>query len=181
MNSESKITLHAVSSLDGFIAKNDGSMDWLESTWTTYDKGIVEEDTEEFLKTIHCYIIGSHTFELALTLGWPYGNTPTFVLTTRNLTSERENVRFFSGDLVKFVEEVLKPEYKNIWLAGGASLCQQFLNLSLVDEIRLTIIPILLGSGISLFSNLKEELKLDLKDVTAYKNGLLELCYGVQR
>jgi len=79
-----------VSSLDGFIAKKDGSVSWLKST-DNYEKGITlsEEDVEEFIKTIDCYVMGSRTYEHALELGWPYGEVPVIVLTHRDLTTDR--------------------------------------------------------------------------------------------
>src|SRR5690349_10351751 len=99
-----KVTAHMVSSVDGFIAKPDGSVSWLETS-DTYDKGIEGEDTEEFLKTIDCYVMGSRTYEHALELslkfGWPYGNVPTFVLTHRDLPADRESIEFYCGDLKK--------------------------------------------------------------------------------
>jgi dihydrofolate reductase len=75
--------------------------------------------------------------------------------------------------------EELKPNYKNIWLAGGASLAKEFLRLKLANEIRLSIIPIILGDGIPFFDNIGIEQTVNLKDVTAYKNGMVELCYAI--
>src|SRR5882757_4359488 len=93
-----KVTVHMVSSLDGFIAKKDGSVSWLETS-DTYDKGTTGENAEEFLKAIDCFVMGSRTYELAMELsvnfGWPYGDVPTFVLTSRDLPSARESVEFY--------------------------------------------------------------------------------------
>ena len=112
-----------VSSLDGFIAKKDNSVSWFE-TKDYYDKGSDEPDAAAFFKTIDCYIMGSRTYELALELaksyGWVYGDTPTIVLSHRDLPVNRKNISLHSGDLIKFVEEKLKPAYKNVWLVGGA-------------------------------------------------------------
>jgi dihydrofolate reductase len=129
-----KITIHMVSSLDGYIAKKDNSVSWFE-TADTYEKGvtITEQDTTEFLKTIDCYVMGSRTYELALELsksyGWAYGDVPTIVLTHRNLPVDRQNIETYSGDLNKLVNERLKPNYKNIWLVGGAKLAKDFIRL----------------------------------------------------
>ena len=172
----STVTLHVVSSLDGFIARHDNSVSWLEGSGV-YKKGVSDESAEEFLKTIDCYVLGSRTYETALELGWPYGDTPTVVTTHRELTSTRKSVEFYSGDLRKLVEERLAPRYRNIWLVGGAALCQTFLRLGLVDEVRLSIAPILLGDGLSLFGNSGSELRWQLKDVVAYRTGFVELCY----
>jgi len=179
-----KITIHMVSSLDGYIAKKDNSVSWFETT-DYYENGIEEPDIVEFLKTIDCYIMGSHTYELALELsksyGWAYGEIPTIVLTHRNLPIERKNIEIYSGDLSKLVDEKLKPKYKNVWLAGGAATTKAFINLNLADEIRQTILPIILGDGIPFFDKIAQEKTLHLKNVTAYKNGLVELCYEINK
>ena len=175
------ITLHMVSSLDGFIAKHDNSADWLNTTSKPYEAGasVTEEQATAFLKTIDCYVLGSRTYEHALQLGWPYGDTPTVVLTTRQLPSPHRSVEFYSGDLKTLVAEKLAPRFRNIWLVGGAMLSQRFLALGLVDEIRLTIAPILLGDGLRLFGGPPTEQPWNLKSVTAYKNGFVELIYSV--
>jgi dihydrofolate reductase len=174
----STVTLHVVSSLDGFIAKNDNSVSWLDSSGEIYEGGVSEESAEEMIRAIDCYVLGSRTYEHALQLGWPYGDTPTVVITNRELPSTRKSVEFYSGDLKRLVDEILAPRYGNIWLVGGAMLCQSFLRLGLVDEIRLSIMPVLLGDGLRLFGNSSTETRWRLKDVVAYKTGVVELLYG---
>jgi dihydrofolate reductase len=179
-----KITIHMVSSLDGYIAKKDNSISWFETS-DTYEKGVSGQDPEAFLKTIDCYIMGSHTYEHALELsklyGWAYGDTPTIVVTNRDLPVERQNIEFYSGDLDKLVNERLKPNYTNIWLVGGAKLTKDFIRLGLADEVRQSILPVLLGDGIPFFDRIGKEQALHLKDVTAYKNGMVELCYEIRK
>jgi len=173
------ITLHVVSSLDGFIAKKDNDVYWMEST-SVYEAGvsISHEEIVAFLKTIDCYVMGSKTYEHALELGWPYGDTPVVVVTSRKLKSTKKNVEFYSGDLNALADEKLAPRYRNVWLVGGAMLCQRFLELGLVDEIKLTISPVLLGDGLRLFDGPVPEQKWNLKNVVAYKNGFVELAYS---
>ncbi len=173
------MTLHVVSSLDGFIARKDNSVSWLEVDGR-YEAGISisEEEAASFVKGIDCYVLGSRTYEHALDLGWPYGDTPTVVLTGRELPAARSSVEFYSGDLETLVNGKLAPRFRNIWLVGGAMLCQRFLELGLVDEIRLTIAPVLLGDGLRLFGDLSTERTWKLKNVVAYKNGFVELTYG---
>ena len=181
-----KVTIHMVSSLDGIIAKKDNSIAWFE-TPDYYDKGIevTEQETREFLKSIDCYVMGSRTYEHALELsksyGWAYGDVPTIVVTKRNLPIERQNVELYPGDLNKLVNERLKPLYKNVWVAGGAMLAKNFLRLKLADEIRQSIIPIILGDGIAFFDETVQEQALHLKQVTAYKNGIVELFYEIKK
>jgi dihydrofolate reductase len=179
-----KITIHMVSSLDGIIAKKDNSVSWFENS-SNYDKGVVGEDPEEFLKTIDIYVMGSKTYELALELskdyGWAYGDKPTIVLTNRNLQTDRQNIEFYSGDLNKLVNERLKPKYKNVWIVGGSKLTRDIIRLKLADEIRVSILPIILGDGLPFFDQIGQEQTLHLKDTTTYKNGMVELCYKVKK
>ncbi len=175
----STITLHVVASLDGFIASKDNTVSWMDDTGSVYEAGvsISEEEAATLVKGIDCYVLGSHTYEHALELGWPYADTPTFVITSRELPSAKTSVEFYSGDLKKLVDEVLAPRFGNIWLVGGALLCQSFLRLDLVDEIRLAIMPVLLGEGLRLFDDSGVESKWNLKNVVAYKMGMVELLY----
>ena len=173
-----------VSSLDGIIAKKDNSVSWFETS-SNYEKGVSVQDPKEFLKTIDCYIMGSRTYEHALELsksyGWAYEDKPTIVVTSRNLPIERQNIEFYSGDLNKLVNERLKPNYKNVWLVGGSILAKDFIRLKLADEIRLSVIPIILGDGTLFFDHIGQEQALHLKDVTAYKSGMVELWYEIRK
>ena len=172
------MTIHMVSSLDGIIAKRDNSVSWFE-TKDNYEKGveITEQDTAEFLKTIDCYVMGSRTYEHALELsrsyGWAYGDVPTIVLTHRDLPIERENIELYSDDLNTLVNERLEPKFKNVWLVGGAMLVKEFIRLKLADEIRLSVLPIILGDGLLFFDQIGQETALHLKDVKAYKSGMV--------
>ena len=175
-----------VSSLDGMIAKKDNSVSWFETS-DHYENGVTvtEQDAKEFLKKIDCYIMGARTYEHALELsksyGWAYGDTPTIVLSHRNLPVERPNIELYWGDLDKLVNERLKPSYQNVWLAGGAMLAKEFIRLKLAGEIRLSVIPIILGDGTLFFDHIGQEQPLHLKNVTAYKNGMVELCYEIKK
>ena len=177
------ITLHMVSSLDGYIAGRDNSVSWLETSGIEYEPGVSvsAEEAAAFVKTIDCYVLGSRTYEHALELGWPYGDTPTIVVTSRQLPSATKNVEFYSGDLGALVEMNLAPRFRNIWLVGGAILCHRFLELGLVSEIKLTVAPVLLGEGLRLFDDSLPETRWNLKGVTAYKNGFVELTYAYPR
>lgn len=175
-----------VSSLDGYIAKKDNSVSWFE-TADSYEKGvsISQQDMADFLKTIDCYIMGSRTYELALELsksyGWAYGDVPTIVLSNRKLPIERQNVEIYTGDLHKLVNERLKPNYNSVWLVGGAALAKDFIRLNLADEIRQSILPIILGDGTPFFDQVGIEQALHLIDAKGYKNGMVELHYEVKK
>jgi dihydrofolate reductase len=172
-------------SLDGFIARRDGSVDWLETTdefvdGDTMDPGFVAA----FLETIDCYVMGSRTYETALGfeargLGWSYGDKPTFVLTSRELPRTRSTVEFCSGDLVRIVNERLRPAFRTIWFVGGGAVSAECLRLGLADEVCYSIMPILIGDGIPFFEKLDRDVALHLAAVKAYKNGMVELRYEV--
>jgi dihydrofolate reductase len=185
-NADSRVTIHMVASLDGFIARKDGRVDWLE----TSDEFVGGEAmdpafVEAFLKTIDCYVMGSRTYETALGfeaqgLGWSYGDKPTFVMTSRELPRIRETIEFHSGDLARFVNERLRPTFRSIWFVGGGMLSAECLRLGLADEVRYSILPILIGDGIPFFEKLDKEIALHLVEVKAYQSGMVELRYEVR-
>src|SRR5690242_9232770 len=108
------VTLHVVMSLDGFIAKKDNSVSWMDSPGDVYEKGVTEGGGDDVFASIDCFVLGSRTYEHALELGWPYGDTPTIVVTNRKLPSTRKSVEFYAGDLKRLVDEKLAPRYGNI-------------------------------------------------------------------
>jgi dihydrofolate reductase len=173
-------------SLDGFIARKDGSVDWLETSdqfagGETMDPAFVEA----FLATIDCYVMGSRTYETALNFeakgfGWSYGDKPTFVLTRRELPRIRDTVEFYSGDLAQLVNGRLRPAFRSIWLVGGGAVSGECLRLGLADEVRYSILPILIGDGIQFFDQLDRDVALHLVEVKAYKSGMVELRYEVR-
>jgi dihydrofolate reductase len=174
-------------SLDGFIARRDGSVDWLETS-DNFEGGdtMSPESVEEFLRTIDCYVMGSRTYETALDfeakgLGWSYGAKPTFVLTHRTLAKTRSSVEFYSGDLTRLVGERLKPNFRSIWFVGGAEVSAECLRLRLADEVCYSIVPRLIGNGISFFQGLDEDVALHLLQATTYKSGIVELRYEVRK
>lgn len=183
----SKVTLHMAASLDGFVARTDGRVDWMETSDQYADGATLQPgDIAAFLKSIDCYVMGSRTYETALNFedkgfGWAYGDTPTVVLTRRALRRTRDSVEFYSGDLGELVNTRLRPAFRNIWVAGGAAVCADCLRLGLADEVRYSILPIAIGEGLSFFATLDKDVPLHLAEVKAYKNGMVELRYEVHR
>jgi len=183
---DSRVTIHMVASLDGFIARKDGSVDWLE-TPDEFAEGqsLSPEFVEAFLKSIDCYVMGSRTYETALGFeakgfGWSYGDKPTFVLTNRALRRTRSTVQFYSGDLAGLVNGRLRPAYRSIWFVGGGAVAGECLRLGLADEVRYSIVPIVIGSGVPFFGELDKDVGLHLAEVSTYKSGMVELRYEVR-
>jgi dihydrofolate reductase len=111
--------------------------------------------------------------------GWSYGDKPTFVLTSRELSKTRDTVEFYSGDLRTLVNERLKPAFRSIWFVGGGAVSGECLRLGLADEVRYSLMPILIGNGISFFEGLDKDVRLHLLEVKAYKSGMVALRYEV--
>ena len=184
--SGSRVTIHMVASLDGFIARKDGRVDWLE-TADEYAAGKTLEPgaVEAFLKTIDCYVMGSRTYETALGFeargfGWSYGDKPVFVLTRRDLPRHRDTVQLYSGDLAELVNHRLRPTFPSTWIVGGGVVGSECLRRGLADEIRYSIVPVLIGEGIPFFTGLGKDIALHLVEVTSYRNGMTELRYEVR-
>jgi dihydrofolate reductase len=173
----SKIILYIASSLDGFIARRNGDITWLD------EFNVEGEDYgySEFLNGVDIIVMGSKTYEQLLSFcKWPYEGFKTYVLTKRNLDCvEGSEVKFYSGDLDSFVHKVKHESRKDIWLVGGAMVAQTFLRQRYIDEIILSIIPIILGDGISLFSSADVEIKLDLLRSQSYNSGVVQLHYAL--
>jgi len=182
----SRVTIHMVASLDGFIAREDGSVDWMEVRDDYPDgESMSQDDADGFLKTIDCYVMGSRTYETALGFeqkgfGWAYGDKPTFVLTRRQLPRTRDSVHFRDGNLRHLVDDELRPRFASIWFAGGGAVCAECLQLGLADEVRYSILPIAIGTGIPFFAGLQRDVPLHLVEVKAYRSGMVALRHEVR-
>jgi dihydrofolate reductase len=183
---ESRVTIHMAASLDGFIARKDGSVDWMETADEFVGgKSMDPEVVAAFLQGIDCYVMGSRTYETALGFeargfGWAYGDTPTIVLTHRELPRTRHTVELYSGDLGELVNGRLRPRFRSIWFVGGGMVAAECLRLGLADEVRYSILPIVIGDGIPFFAGVDRDVALHLAEVEAYKNGIVELRYEVR-
>src|ERR1700756_3531237 len=137
---DSRVTIHMAASLDGFIARKDGRVDWLQTSDEFADRATMDPGVAGgFLNTIASYVLGARTYETALGfeakgLGWPYGDKPTFVLTRRDLPRTRDTVEFYSGDLAQLVNGRLRPTFRTIWFVGGGLVSAECLRLGLADE-----------------------------------------------
>jgi dihydrofolate reductase len=162
-------------SLDGFIAREDGSADWL---FMDQDYGMTE-----FFGTVDVAVMGRKTYDKALELSPGqvlFPNMESHVFSRTKLKSESGTLRFVSEDVETWTNSVREKPGKDIWLVGGGDLVRQFLQKHLVDEIVLTIHPRLLGSGISLFPQPYPETELELVGCRQYSTGLVQVFYRVK-
>ncbi|MEH2369566.1 dihydrofolate reductase family protein [Nostoc sp.] len=169
-----KVTLYIAASLDGYIARSDGGIDWL-SLLDTEDEDYGYTD---FYESIDAILLGSKTYEVGLGFDrWPYPEKKSFVFTQRHLQSEREDVVFVSDPVKQALANIEAQGFKNIWLVGGGKLINSFLQHSLIDEYIISTIPTILGGGIHLFPPPTPEEKLELINSKQYPNGLLQAHY----
>lgn len=168
-----KIILYIAQSLDGYIARKNGAIDWLPSG------GDGDYGYSDFLSTIGTVLMGRKTYEQCLTFGeFPYRDKACYVFTRDETKSKAEFVQFVHGGVVSLVRRWRASNKKNdIWLVGGAQLICEFQRHGLIDEYIITTCPILLGSGIPLFEENAAERKLTLQSQKAFKGGLVQSRY----
>jgi dihydrofolate reductase len=145
-----KVILYIATSLDGFIADSDGSVDWLPQPETSEDLEMV--GYPQLMDRIGIIVMGSRSYKQILTFGeWGWPDKQTYVFTSQPLSSELASIEFTKDTPRIFMEKIKKSQpNKNIWLLGGAQLAQSFAREHLIDEIILTIIPKKLQQGIAL-------------------------------
>lgn len=173
-------------SLDGYIARKDGTYDWLATeTW--------ERDWGKFMAQFDCVLMGRVSLEHMLAAfpskgkpKNPYGKTETYVFSRTWEKCDVENVSLYSGDLKKLVKNLKAKKGKNIWLFGGGNLAKSFLDEGLVDELQIGIVPYLLRSGLPLFPESMSEVPLKLVSCEVCKNKkgdnqMLNLVYEVKK
>jgi dihydrofolate reductase len=175
-----KITLYIASSLDSFIADENGRIDWL---FSDADYGYAK-----FYNSIDTILVGRKTYEQSLTFEeYPYKGKKVYVF-TRNAKEQKKkkkkttsDVEYVDKDIPEFVRRLIQQPFSNrdVWLLGGGEILSLFLNAELVDEIILSIHPIILGKGIPLFNNIKKSVKLRLLESIPFESGLVQLHYCI--
>jgi dihydrofolate reductase len=165
-----KIILYIAPSLDGYIARKNGDVDWLPQ--------LSDSGYDDFYKSIDTVFMGKKTYDQILTFGeYPYKGKKSYVFTRNTLLTKDENVEFKSN-IEEFTKILTSSSEGNVWLVGGSELLSAFLQINLVDEIILSIIPTVLGQGIPLFQNIDQEVNLELIKTKEY-SGFVELTYRV--
>jgi dihydrofolate reductase len=175
-----KITLALAVSLDGFIARENGDVDWLRME----DLTEAADESKAFFKTIDTILLGRKTYEKGLELGGDvkmYGDVKVFVFTRTHQESEYETLHFVSENVKEFVEELKQQSGKNILLMGGGDLAKTFFEENLIDELILGIQPTILGRGIPLFLPHQRQSDLELIEVKTRQSGSVQISYSVKR
>jgi dihydrofolate reductase len=169
-----KVIVFIASSLDGYIATEDDSLEWLFKVEGEGDNGYAE-----FYETVDTIIYGRRSYDWVQKMlpgENPYPGKKSYVI-TQSAYTEDENVEFYKGDLVDLIQTLNSAQGKNIWLMGGGNLIAQFIKKNLVDEFIITIAPTLIGKGIPLFKEQEVTCELELLSVRRF-NQFAELHYG---
>ena len=171
-----KVTLYIAMSLDGYIADRDGNVDWLNG------QGSNTEDMDTysiFMKEVDTVIMGWRTYHQVTTElspdKWIYSELTSCIITHRTLPST-DNLKFVRDDPCNIIQKLKQEPGWGIWICGGANIIQPLIRADLIDEYYISIIPTLLGSGIRLWGENEEEIKLKLLHTQSY-NGIIELVY----
>jgi dihydrofolate reductase len=170
-----KASVFVGTSLDGFIARADGSFDFLSAG------GDEPHGYEEFMATVDALVIGRKTFETALGFdGWPYGKKPVFVLSTRPIAAAPPGavVERMSGDPAAIVSQLEARGIQHAYVDGGITI-QRFLQAGLINRLIVTRVPVLIGTGIPLFGPLQRDVALKHVATRQYAGGLVQSEYVV--
>ncbi|WP_310393685.1 dihydrofolate reductase family protein [Hymenobacter sp.] len=175
MRSSRRVFLFIAASVDGFIARPDGGIDWLARVETEGE----DYGYARFIEQVDTVIMGRHTYDTVLGFGLPFPHLGrTCYVLSRTRTGADDNVRYYAGHPAELVQELRQRPGKHIFLDGGAQALAAFMAQDLVDDYIVSTIPVLLGEGIPLFSGRQaQELPLQLVSSTAYASGLVQRHY----
>lgn len=168
-----KVTLYIATSLDGYIAGPDDDLSWL---FTDDDYGYTN-----FLDQVEVLIMGRGTYDVIRTFGeWPYPGKKTVVVSrSGGVECVTPDTRAFSGSLGDLVEELRDAEAEHVWLVGGGELVRGFLKEGLLEQIVVSLHPVLLGNGVPLFPGGFPRTLLSLVEAERFDSGLVQLTYSV--
>ena len=175
-----KASVFIATSLDGYIAREDGSIDWLP---TGADTKFEDYGYADFMKSVDALVMGRKTFETVRGFGgeWPYGAKPVIVLTTKKVQIPKElakSVTTMSGKVETIVKHLESREMNHLYVDGGVTI-QKFLNAGAIERLIITRIPVLIGKGIPLFGPVDQDIKLSHVGTKTYPSGLVQSEYYV--
>ncbi|HMI92411.1 MAG TPA: dihydrofolate reductase family protein [Polyangiales bacterium] len=170
----SRVRVFIACSLDGFIAGPNDELDWLSS-----GSGAAEDTFTPFLAQIGALLMGRRTYDVVLgfTSGWPYGETPVLVASSKPVVTQRASVRGIGGSIAELITRAKQAAgERDVYIDGGA-LIRSALDADLIDELIVTVIPIVLGAGLPLFAGVTRRHPLELTHHRHIGGGLIQLSY----
>ncbi len=175
-----RATVYIATSLDGYIARQDGAIDWLPGGGDAPDSE--DHGYQEFMDSVDAIVMGRNTYELVLSFGsWPYGEKPVFVLSSRPVdipADIRNTVESMSAQPQEVVRRLAARGFEHLYVDGGKTI-QGFLSQGLIQRLIVTRIPVLIGAGIPLFGPLAHDIRLRHLETRTFENGLVQSRYEV--
>ncbi len=172
-----KVILYISQSLDGFIADNQGSVEWILGNNEDY---VSDYGYETFIKDIDTVILGANTYkQIKNELSpdkWVYEDLQSYVLTCEEIENT-SNIKYVNMNIKELISKLQQEKGKSIWICGGANLVNQCVKDNLIDEYQITTVPVILGIGIRLLAETNEKIRLKLK-YTKEENGLIIGVYA---
>lgn len=172
-----KIKLYSSVSLDGYIARKDGRLDWLESI---NNPNQIDHDYESFYSGIDTLIMGRKTYDIILSYGieWPYKGKASYIVSrSSNFFISTENTFLLNGDILSKIRELKVMEGKDIWLVGGGKINSLLLNNDLIDEMIISIVPVIIGDGLPMFPDNPKETNFEMIDAKTFETGIVNLTF----
>jgi dihydrofolate reductase len=190
----SRVQYYCAASLDGYIAESDDNLDWLTKYRGSYegeDAEPIKGGYDRFYEGIGALVMGSVTYEWILAHTgeeideWPYKGKPTWILSTRDLPlpeGEDADVRIKEAAVPDLYEEMIASAgERDLWVVGGGNVASQFADAGLLDEVLLTVVPVVLGGGKPLFDRRPPGGPMQLTGTRAFDSGMVELRYELKR
>jgi len=173
-----KVILYIATSADGYIADENGGIDFLSAAQTSGE----DYGYDKFIKSVDTILWGRKTYEKLLSFGipFPYKNMKCYVF-SRTKTGRDENVEFFSGDIRGLIGDLRKLDGKDIYCDGGAEIVSELMKLDLIDEFIITVIPVFVGGGVTLFKPGRQPMGLQLLESRPFPSGVVQLHYNRKR
>ena len=169
-----KISMYAAISIDGFIARADGSIDWLGSVEETVN----DFDYQEFYASVDALVMGGKTYrQLASSNDWLYAEKPVWVYSRDAFAPVIPNVFRTEESPVEFAGRLQSEGKEHLWVVGGGDINSMFLRENLIDDMRIFVIPLALGAGIPLFAPIVPEQRWNLTATRQWKGGIIEMQY----
>lgn len=171
-----KIKLYIAASIDGYIADIDGGLDWLSAYPITPE---LNYGYNEFFNSVDSVIMGGKTYRDILNMDviYPYKDKTSYIITRNKKNNPKENIHFITENIIEALTDLRNKGGKDIWLVGGGEIISILLDNDLIDEMIITLIPMILGSGIPLFPNTTKESTWKLQNTHSYSNNVLQVEY----
>lgn len=171
-----KLILYIAQSIDGFIAKTDGNLDWLTEDEKP-DGDLNKYGYLDLLESVDTTLMGYNTYKeiLNFDIPFPYPDKKNYVFSRSHVKNDNNPVEFVASNVAEFVRDLKNLSGKDIWLIGGGEINKLLLNANLIDEMIISVKPVVLGNGVPLFAQGSDQKKFRFRSSKMFDDGLVQL------